>query len=110
MNLTLELAEIIVAIVHFMTAQRTKMMCDLTLIALAMDLNEVTHFNMDGLCNAVALRSSDKKLGRLRWEGEESGGDIELGADKEMCSSKGVFDDGMAQRENAGTMPLLRST
>jgi hypothetical protein len=58
----------------------------------------------------VASKSSDKKLGKLRWEGEGSGNEVELGADKEMCNSTVVFDDEMGQRESAGTMPLLRPT
>jgi hypothetical protein len=36
-------------------------------------MDAVCHHNGDGLCNAVALRGDDKKLGRVVWDHEHGG-------------------------------------
>ncbi|ORX96071.1 hypothetical protein BCR34DRAFT_578875 [Clohesyomyces aquaticus] len=67
MNVTLQFAAIIVAIVHHFATPKLKMTRDPTLMALNMDLGDVKHENGDGLCNAVGLEKPDKELGRMKW-------------------------------------------
>jgi hypothetical protein len=72
-------------------------------MALMMDLDDVKHCGEDGLCNAVALSSRDKKLGRMKWKcgggGSCEGDDACLGkvvlaqnqADCDQTEESGIY-------------------
>jgi hypothetical protein len=66
MNVTQQIAAALVAIAHWVRAPGQRMTRDPTLMALMMDLDDVKYCGGDGLCNAVALSSRDKKLGRMK--------------------------------------------
>jgi len=95
MNLTLQIAAVAVALVQVWSAPGARMTRDTTLMPLMMDLRGVGHVNGDGLCSAVALGGSDRRLWRLRWAGE--GG--------EGCG-RVVFEGGKGEGESVG-VPLL---
>ncbi|KAH7083551.1 hypothetical protein FB567DRAFT_87133 [Paraphoma chrysanthemicola] len=72
LNSCLLIAALMLWIVWRITRVTSKVVQMPTLVALTMDLNAVSHFNGDGLCNAVALKSKDKKLGRMVWDKDSS--------------------------------------
>lgn len=71
-------ASLLLSAIMVMTGQsisNVKTIRDTALTALTMNISEVAHSPnaRPGLCNAVALRSEDKKLGMLRWKTEGGG-------------------------------------
>ncbi|KAJ4304923.1 hypothetical protein N0V90_000451 [Kalmusia sp. IMI 367209] len=106
MNFTLQVAACIVAIAHRVGTPGLKMTRNPTLMALMMDLNEVKHFNDDGLCNAVTLGPRDKKLGTMKWKDGDNAAVSGINFDKETCG-KVVLVPVRPKDESAGSSPLL---
>jgi hypothetical protein len=55
------------------TTNSSKIARDPRLVALTMNMDAVCHYGGDGLCNAVALKSGDRKLGRMVWDHDHEG-------------------------------------
>jgi len=68
MNALLSIAALMLWIVWKITGVTSKVVREPTLVALTMDLDAVSHYNRDGLCNAVTLKGKDKKLGKMVWD------------------------------------------
>lgn len=68
MNAFLSIAALMLWIVWKISGVTSKVVRKPTLVALTMDLDAVSHYNRDGLCNAVTLKGKDKNLGRLVWD------------------------------------------
>jgi hypothetical protein len=92
---------------YYVRTPSLKMTRDPTLMALSMELDEVKHFNDDGLCNAVTLSSRDGKLGRMKWKEGDCGAGLNMGLEKEACCGKVVLVHDNPKDESAGTIPLL---
>ena len=79
---------------------RVKTLRDTTLAAVTLDLRDVVHGERgSGLCNAVALRRSDKELLRLKWK-QHGGEHIEgIGHtfERDCCWGRVDFEDGAQQ-------------
>jgi hypothetical protein len=68
MNACLAIAALLLYTVWIVAGIKSKVVREPTFVALTMDLNAVCHCNANGLCNAVALKSGDRKLGKMVWD------------------------------------------
>ncbi|MCJ1255715.1 hypothetical protein MMC24_003532 [Lignoscripta atroalba] len=91
MNATLAVSALLVYIAVTITA--TKPICDTALAAMTMDLTEIMHSDSraDGLCNAVTLSKTDKKLPRMMWERSNNGDWRAAEAERHSCYRRLVF-------------------
>lgn len=73
LNATLTVAALLLWTVQSTTAETSKIVRDPTLVALTTNMDTVCHYDGDGLCNAVALRGSNRKTGRVVWDHDRDG-------------------------------------
>jgi hypothetical protein len=79
------------------TTNSSKIVRDPTLVALTMNMGAVCHYGGDGLCNAVALKSGDRKLGRMVWDQDHEG----------LCQRLRFAERGEVDGNMQTAMPLL---
>jgi hypothetical protein len=97
MNAALTVAAMLLWIVQCCTAGSSKTVRDPTLVALTINMDDMCHRDEDGLCNAVALKSGDKKLGRMVWDQDHGG----------LCRRLRFADQGEVDGNMQTEIPLL---
>lgn len=93
MNATLTIAAVFVRIAQYFSS--TKVVRNITLTTLTLDVSEVTHETDNGLYNAVAMNRVDKSLERMKWKeySECTATALDAGNERQWCRKVAFVQD-----------------